>query len=165
MTALSVRSILAGLVMPLFGFSCMAFREFQVRPHLSDPSRPVTVATLAEDYTKVAGAVKTWADQQGLKQMPCHYYSTPTAMKPAAVQGLSPGCQVFEGDGANAYRVRTEFTPSNNSTRVSVLSSTHNAADSAVRRLKEHLESGLGAATISDYGGGEMPNRRVEPTR
>ena len=34
--------------------------------------------------------------------MPCHYYSTPTAMKPAAVQGLSPGCQVFEGDGANA---------------------------------------------------------------
>jgi hypothetical protein len=163
MTASSIRSILVCLLMPLCGFSCTAFRDFHVRPHLSDsPQGPVSVATLVEDYRKVADAVKVWANQQGLTEEPCRYYSTPTVAKPATEQGLSPGCQIFDG---KAYSVRTEFTPSRNSTRVSVLSSTHNIAEDAARRLREYLALKLGTKSISEYGGGEMPNRGEEPTR
>jgi hypothetical protein len=160
MTPSTTRALLACLLVPLCGFSCTAFREFQVRPHLGDPSAsPVSVGTLVDDYRRVATAVSNWANERGLTEKPCRYYSSPTATKPATVEGFSPGCQIFDGQ---TYTVRTEFTPSLNSTRVSVLSSTHAVADHAARILREYLASTLGPKAISEYGGGEMPNNAMD---
>jgi len=163
MNASMIRTLLACLLMPLCGLSCVAFRDFQVRPYLSDPTpASLTISILVEDYRKVATAVKAWANEQGLVEEPCRYYVSSDYRVGNVVEGLSPACQVFVG---KTYSVRTVFTPGRNSTGVSVWSSTHNIADNEARRLREHLVAKLGARSISEYGGGEMPNKGVEPTR
>jgi hypothetical protein len=155
MKASTIRALLATLVMPLCGFSCIAFRDFQVRPYLSEEAQaPLTISILVEDYRKVSDAVKTWAAEAGLKEEPCRYYGK--------VAGLSPACQVFRGD---MYIVLTDFTPGRNSTRVSVQSSTHKIADDVAQKVRKYLAMRLGERSIGEYGGGEMPNKGVEPTR
>ena len=159
-----VRLLLISLIWPLCGFSCVAFREFQVRPYLSDlaPSA-VTLPGLVSDYRKVSLAIGSWAKEQGLEARPCQYYDFRSDYQQGdVVTGISPACQVFRGD---TYSVHTTFTPSTNSTAVSVSSPTHAIAESKARALQQYLAATFGAKSLSGYGGGEKSDKSMEQTR
>lgn len=143
------KALLPLLVMPLYGFSCIAFRDFQVRPYLADPAQDtVTISVLVNDYLKVLNVTKKWAQHENLVEHPCRYYGK--------VSGVSAACQVFRD---NTYAVTVTFMPSTNSTSVLVTSQTHKIAENAAMKLKNYLGSEFGTASISDFGGGEMPNK------
>ena len=125
----TARYLLALLVMPLCGFSCVAFRDFQVRPYLADPTQEaVTISLLVNDYLKVISATKKWAQQEGLMEQPCRYYGK--------VSGQSPACQIFHD---KSYAVTVTFMPSTNSTSVFVSSQTHKIAESVAIKFKNYL--------------------------
>ena len=163
MKASQIRLLLVSFVWLLCGFSCVAFREFQVRPYVTDPTvSDVTIPHLVDDYRKVSLAIKLWAKEQGLAEEPCQYYDYRSDYsREEFVRGVSPACQVFSG---NAYSVHISFTPSTNSTQVSVVSGPHDVAESKARMLQQDLAAKFGTQAISGYNGGEKPNKSVEPT-
>lgn len=147
--------------MPLCGFSCVAFRDFQVRPFQAAPSQPVTLSVLVEDYRKVSEATRSWAVREGLVEEPCRYYSYSGPSKAPALVEQSPACHLFSG---TKYYVRTDFTPNRNTTRVSILGGEHSVVEDVGRRLQKYLGTEFGESSISDAGGGEMPAKCKEPS-
>ena len=159
------RLLLVSVAWLLCGFSCVAFREFQVRPYVTDPNvSVVTISHLVDDYRKVSLTIELWAKEQGLAEEPCHYYYDYRSDygKGEVTRGVSAACQVFSG---STFRVHVVFTPSSNSTQVSVLSHTHTVAENKARILQQYLAAKFGAQAISGYGGGEKSNESIEPAR
>jgi hypothetical protein len=133
-----VRSMLALLVMPLCGFTCVSISSLTVKTAPSDIGY-ASIESLAADFNQVSRAVGDWARQNQFVEQVCSSGS----------RGYTPLCRDFVD--LNSVRVTVAFAPSSNLTNITITDWSNGKYLSKVSlSLKDHLSRALPSLIIKD---------------
>lgn len=134
-----VRLLIALLVMPLCGFTCVSISSLVVKTVQSDAGYHTT-ESLAADFNEVARATGEWARQNHFAEQTCR----------SGFEGHTLLCRNYVNE--RSVRVTVEFVSSMNLTTVEVTdwSARGKYLSDVVVSLKAHLSKALPSAVVRE---------------